>query len=298
MSGARRFEHACLLTPDLGAAVSFFVDGMGLRELGREGGVAYLGAGLDENFDLALREGGTGVEHFALRVEGDEELERHERAARDAGLAVERGAGVGPGELERVAVELVSGHRMEFVTVADHGYQEPYRPRGGPLGASAPLDADHISLVTPAVRPLADQLREVFGLRVSDAIALPDGSGDWMAAWTRIGAFHHDVAILVDDAPGHTLHHLAWNCASIDHLKMCCDRLSALGIKLELGIGRHPVGANLFAYFRDPSGNRMELSAEMATVDDAAEPRLWSSPDDTLDAWSDTFVPESFRSGS
>ncbi len=298
MSGVRRFEHARLRTPDLEAAVAFHTEVMGLTVLGRDERTVYLGAGADDNFDLALTAGGTGVEHFALRAEDADELDRHERAAHDAGLQPERGPGEGPGEVERVSVRLVSGHRMEFVTVADHRYHEPYRPSTGRLGVMDLLDADHINLTGDAVRPLCEQLRDVFGLRVSDLTAPdPDGS-QWLAAWLRVGAFHHDVAVLHDPDPGHTLHHFAWSCASIDHLKLCCDRLATAGVRLELGIGRHPVGANVYAYFWDPGGNRTELSAEMAFVGDGAPPRVWSSPIDTLDAWSEPLVPVSFRTGS
>lgn len=298
MSGVRRFEHARLRTPDLKRAVSFHTEVMGLVELARDERTVYLGAGGDANFDLALTEGGTGVEHFALRADSTAELDAHERAAHDAGLVVERGSGEGPGELEHVSVVLVSGHRMEFVTVADHRYHEAYRPHRGTLGCMDLLDADHLNLTCGDVRALVEQLTSVFGMRVSDATVPGAADGRWLAAWTRLGDFHHDVAALHDDDTSHTLHHFAWSCTSIEHLKFCCDRLASHGIRLELGIGRHPVGANLYVYFWDPSGNRTELSAEMALLDAASEPRLWSSPADTLDAWGEVLPPESFRQGS
>ncbi len=295
MSAPRRFEHARLRVPDLGEATAFYADVMGLLELGRADGTVYLGAGLDTNFDLALVEGGTGIEHFALRADGDAQLEGLERALNLAGVATERPGGDGPGELDVVAFALPPGHRMEFVTVADQRYLEPYRPALPGRGAMGLLDADHINLTAPDARGLAEFLRDTLGFRVSDLIELEDGS--WLGAWTRMGEFHHDLAVLVDPDPAHTLHHLAWTCASIDHVARCCDRLAEAGTRLEIGIGRHPAGANVFAYFLDPSGNRMELSAEMALVDDAMEARVWSSPRDTFDVWGDPVVPDSFRQG-
>jgi catechol 2,3-dioxygenase len=295
MSAPRRFEHARLRVKDLGAARAFYTDVMGLVELGDDDGTVYLGAGLDENFDLAIVGGGTGVEHFAMRVDGDEQLERMQQRAQAAGLATERRAGVGPGEVQAVAFDLPSGHAMEFVTVADHRYLEPYRPAVAGRGAMGLIDADHINLSAPDVHGLADFVRDAFGWRYSDLIDLGDS---WLAAWTRMGEFHHDVAILHTDDATETLHHLAWNCASIDHLKLCCDRLSEAGIRLEIGVGRHPAGSNIFAYFWDPGGNRMELSTEMAVVGDAAEPRVWRSPKETFDVWGDPIVPDSFRRGS
>ncbi len=101
MSGVRGFEHARLRTPNLEVAVAFYREVMGLVALDRDEETVYLGAGADKNFDLALIEGGTGIEHFALRVDRADDLDRHERAAHNAGLAPERGPGEGPGELER-----------------------------------------------------------------------------------------------------------------------------------------------------------------------------------------------------
>lgn len=296
MSAPRRFEHARLRVPALEPAVAFYVEVMGLVELGRDGGTVYLGAGLDTNFDLALVEGGTGLEHFALRADGEEELAALERSARDAGLAAERRGGEGPGEVDAVAFELPSGHRMEFVTVEDQRYLEPYRPALPGRGTMALLDADHINITAPNARGVTELLRDGLGFRLSDVIELEDGS--WLGAWSRLGELHHDVAILLDPDPAHTLHHFAWTCASVGHLARCCDRLSEAGIRLEIGIGRHPAGANAFAYFMDPTGNRMELSAEMALVNDAMPVRMWSSPGDTFDAWGDPVVPDSFRQGT
>jgi catechol 2,3-dioxygenase len=295
MSAPRRFEHARLRVPDVDAATAFYTEVMGLLELGRADRTVYLGAGLDTNYDLALVAGGTGVEHFALRADGDEQLEALERALEAAGVATERHAGEGPGEGETVAFALPSGHRMEFVTVEDQRYLEPYRPAVPGRGAMGLLDADHINLTSPDARGLSEFLRDALGFRISDVIELEDGS--WLGGWTRMGEFHHDVAVLLDPDPAHTLHHVAWTCESIDHLARCCDRLAAAGIRLEIGIGRHPAGANFFAYFLDPSGNRVELSAAMALVNDAMEVRVWSSPRDTFDAWGDPVVPDSFRQG-
>jgi catechol 2,3-dioxygenase len=210
-------------------------------------------------------------------------------------LSTERHAGEGPGEIEAVAFELPSGHRMEFVTVEDHRYLEPYRP-AFPASGMRVLDADHINLCSTDVRGLAEFLRDGLRFRHSDLIEAP-GQG-WLGAWTRMGEFHHDVAVLHSDEPADTLHHFAWTCASVDHLKSCCDQLAAAGLALEVGIGRHPAGANVFAYFWDPGGNRIELSAEMALVDAAATPRVWDSPRGTFDMWGDPVVPDSFRRGS
>jgi catechol 2,3-dioxygenase len=69
------------------------------------------------------------------------------------------------------------------------------------------------------------------------------------------------------------------------------------GLQLEFGIGRHEVGANLFAYFW-VNGNRYELSAEMPRVtDDYSEPMIWEDITKSMTSWRQ-LMPESFKKGS
>jgi catechol 2,3-dioxygenase len=74
--------------------------------------------------------------------------------------------------------------------------------------------------------------------------------------------------------------------------------MAGAGHEIEVGVSRHAVGSNIFAYFRAPDGNRIELSTEMATLDDATETRVNEPDDDTLTAWGGVEAPESFREGS
>ena len=295
MSAPRAFEHAQLRVNDLGAALDFYLGPVGLVEIAREGGVVYLGCGLDENYDVALVGGGTGVEHFAILVSDEAELERHAARLVGAGVRPERRDGREPGQEQGLRFTLPTGHVMELVVAADCRYLVPSRPARGARSGMTLVDVDHINLCSGDVRGLAEFLRDVLDFRFSDLIVLE--SGELFAAWTRYGQHHHDVAIL-PGSPAETLHHLAWTCSSLDHMKLCCDLLSACGLRLELGIGRHPVGSNLFAYFWDPGGNRSELTAEVARLDPTTPTRVWSSPLETLDAWGEPVVPESFRRGS
>jgi catechol 2,3-dioxygenase len=290
------YEHAQLAVDDLGAAVEFCTGPFGLVEIGRQRDAVYLGCGYDDNYDLSLVTGGTGVRHFALRLPSSEHLDELGERSRAAGLEIARSSDAEPGEVDAVSVTLPDGHTLEFVVVADQRYLEPYRPARR-VNAHGPIDNDHISVLTRDVRRSANFLVETFGFRLSDLTEPVDG-GDWFAAWTRMSPGHHDVGFNVATVPGQTLHHVAFAYSGIDHMKVALDALSAAGHRLELGPGRHPVGANLYAYVWTPGGNRFELCAEGAILDPATPTRVWRSIDETLDVWGTPAVPATFGVGS
>jgi catechol 2,3-dioxygenase len=78
MPGVHKFEHAELHVEDLSEALNFYTDVIGLNEMTRQDGTVYLSAGFDENYDVALTEGGTGIAHFAVRVDDQETLNHYE----------------------------------------------------------------------------------------------------------------------------------------------------------------------------------------------------------------------------
>jgi len=290
------YEHAQIGVNDLGAALDFCTGPFGLVEIARQGNAVYLGCGYDDNHDLSLVVGDTGVRHFALRVPSSEDLDAIGERCRTVGLAPERSTDAEPGEVDAVSVALPDGHVIEFVVVADQRYLEPYRPARR-VSAHGPIDNDHISVLSADVRRSAMFLVDTFGFRLSD-VTEPTHGGDWFAAWTRMSPGHHDVGFNVATVSGETLHHVAFAYAGIDHLKVALDVLSAAGHRLELGPGRHPVGANLYAYMWTPGGNRFELCAEGAILDPGTPTRVWRSIDETLDAWGRPAVPTTFSRGS
>lgn len=293
--GSQAYAHATLRVDDLAAAQAFFVDVLGLRELAREDGIVYLGCGYDDNHDLALALGGTGVEEFALGVPDGDALDRIARRLAHAGVDAHRAHDDALGVRDALRFALPGGQRAAFVVTADRRPLETYRP-AHPVSPGAPLDADHINLMAPDVRALTTFLCDVLGFRASDLTVPPDEE-PWLAAWLRRSPGHHDVAISLG-AAGETLHHVAFAYAGIDHLKHALDRLAAAGHRLELGLGRHPVGANLYAYLWTPGGNRIELCAEGAILSDASPTRSWPSMRETLNAWSDAPPPSTFGRGS
>ncbi|WP_435348631.1 VOC family protein [Haloarchaeobius sp. HRN-SO-5] len=298
MSGVKKFEHATLRVEDLDEAVEFYTDVMGLVEIERTDGAVYLGCGLDENYDVGLVEGQTGVEHFAIRLADGEELAHYENRLEDAGVDVERTDGAEPNQVEGVRFSLPSGVDMELVTVADASYHHPTKSVGERRRVT-PRDVDHINLMSWDPDRDREFLETHLDFRMSDKIV--GESGFTIQAWLRFGEFHHDVGISTADNVAYTLHHLSFEMEGFDQIKAFADRLTEKGYQFELGPSRHNAGANNFAYLWTPGGNRIELTAEMATVDEGAEPgvRQINREENTVSNWGGVVPgPEFLEKGS
>ncbi|PTQ51344.1 MAG: Catechol 2,3-dioxygenase [Hydrogenibacillus schlegelii] len=295
----QKVAHAHLRVSDAGKALAFYEEVVGLKEVHKSGDVIYLGLGADDNYDLAIAPGGTGVERFAFQVDSEIDLEHYAKRLQDRGVSVSEVKTDDPGVTGGIRFRLPSGHTMELVLVADRPtYLHPVFTHVKRTRGFAPLDVDHITLQVPVpkLRETAEFLRDVLDFYISDIFQpAPDV---WGAVWTRVGEYHHDMALIGGENPSETLNHLAWQMDGIEHVKKALDYLGQHQIALETGPGRHGVGGNIFAYFWEPGGNRFELSAEMPrTVDRKAPPKIWDNFPKAFSAWGQ-LPPESFAKGS
>lgn len=292
--------HAMLRVPDLGAAVTFHVDVLGLVEIERSQEAVYLSCGADGQYDVALVQGGTGVAHFAFQVEDEADLAYYAQRLLQGNIEVTQTTDAEPGQTKAIRFALPSGHLMELTLIATapsqpYAYPHPAAPAFHRLRGISPLDVDHITLRSTDVETLATFLSEVLGFHLVDARRM--STGTWRAAWLHVSDQHHDLAV-IRGQPGETLDHLAWTVDSIEHMKRAADLLAQVGIRIEVGPGRHSIGGNLFMYFLSPDGNRYELSAEMARVlNTRAEPRFWGDASGLFSPWG-IAPPESFSRGS
>lgn len=292
--------HAELRVPDLGAAIAFHVDVLGLVEIARTPEAVYLGCGADGYYDVALVEGGTGVAHFAFQVEDEADLEYYAHRLAQQDVNVTEATDAEPGEAKAIRFALPSGHSIELVLLSSnpsqrYSYPHAAAPAFHRTRGISPLDVDHITLRSTDVETLARILSETLSFHLVDVRRSSDGA--WRGSWLHVSDQHHDLAI-IRGQPGETLDHLAWTVDSIDHMKRAADLLAQVGIPIEVGPGRHSIGGNLFMYFWAPGGNRYELSAEMAKVlNTSAEPRFWGDAPGLFSPWG-IVPPESFSRGS
>lgn len=300
MTSVSKAEHAKLLVEDIDEAYSFYTDVMGLTEFDRRDGTIYLGCGYDSNFDLAIEEGGTGIEHFAVRVENAETLGEYEDRLQENDVAVERNAETEPNVREAIRFDLPSDHSMELVTVEDNAYWHAADPRTPKSLGIVPKDLDHHNIFTTDIEADVEFLQTNLDFKVSDVVKTE--GGQTMLAFTRYGDFHHDIGLIKTEDPETTLNHIGWQADSVDHMKRFIDTIAQVDVRLEIGISRHNIGDNVFAYFWEPGGNRFEISTEMATLDDSTptETRTITGfmGQEDLSAWGGIDIPESITEGS
>lgn len=288
-------DHVEIGVRDAPRALGFYRDVVGLHDMGSRGETFFLGCGIDDRFDLAVTAGHAGLRHLAVRVDEDA-IDIYAARLSHHGVAFDRRTDAEPGVRGALSFQLPSDHVMELVCCAESSYPKPFRPEVHRQHGAAPLDLDHINLMTGNVQRAAMFLMEVLDFRLSDYTE-PEPN-IWTAAWLRAGEHHHDLAFTRARSADETMHHVAWRMASFEHIKVALDMLAAAGTRIEFGPSRHPVGSNLFAYFWEPGGNRFELSAEGAFVPSHAVAGKWKGPADTLDAWGGGDAPVSFLHGS
>ncbi|GAA0273982.1 VOC family protein [Halobacterium noricense] len=293
MTGLERIDHAKLHVQDLDTAVDFYTSAMGLVELSRRNRTAYLSTGLEGSFDLAVAEGGTGVEHVALRATNEAVVNQFAERLSSHDLDITRTGGTGPGIQESVRFKLPSGVPVEIVSIEEPEYSHADVSDLGRAG-HAPSAIDHIQFFTPDLPADLSFLRDTVGLAVSDIAGPRD---DPEIAFTRCNTFHHDIALKAKPELSHTsLHHFAWGFDSLEHMKVFLDTVTNRGSEFERGIGRHFAGNNLYAYIWEPGGNRFELCAEMAAVRTETVNHVEDYESATT-AWGPS-APPSFETGS
>ncbi|MDX1747175.1 MAG: VOC family protein, partial [Halobacteriales archaeon] len=257
------------------------------------------GCGLDGNYDLAVREGGTGLDHFAIRATRDD-LERYEHRLREAGVDVSRTDGTEPGQVAGIRFELPMGAAMELVTVEDTRYHHVSDPRLPARRPWTPLDADHITFAAKRLRENVRFLEEVLDFNVAEVL---EGDDDWGGAFLHRGSRYHDIGFVTrhirDTAVSEPFHtrHVAWTVASLDHLKQFVDRLVATDRELEVSVHRHYAGDALAAYFWEPGGNRFEVCTEEAPVD-ASAPTSYIDSAQGYTAWGGVNPSGSYDTGT
>lgn len=187
---------------------------------------------------------------------------------------------VTPGISDQGPVADADGNRLDIRVVEDLDEQLPKdQPTLG-----------HLTFQSPD--PLSQQrFYEHLGFELSE------GLGDFFR-WMRCNPVHHTVAFSQGPSPG--LHHIAIELSDRAALVDACDRLAELGQPIEYGPGRHRVGGNLFVYFLDRYGFRIEFFCELARItasDFVAPIHSADARSQTINAWGPQ-PPESFRQPS
>jgi catechol 2,3-dioxygenase len=272
-----RLEHAVIRAGDVEKAVEWYREALGLHELTRDSGLAYLTCGGENGFDLGITSGGAGLDHFSFSVHDLETLRGLEESLGDAGVATEYGTDTEPDIAAALRFAIpVTGHEMELVVRRE---RRPYQLFTERLagGATGPFDINHVTFAGGDVAAFAEFLVRHLGFRLSDVYE-PTPGEPLRFVFLRVGENHHDTGML--PAPRLGLHHVAFLVQDVSALAHFADRIHRMGWRAEAGIGRHLAGHNMYYYVRDPFGNRVELAADIALVTDrGAGIQRWDYPD-------------------
>jgi len=291
-------DHVVIRVRDLEDALRWYRDILGLMVLEERDGAAFLDCGGDAHIDLGLIAGGVGLDHAAFAVPGEAMLVATHQRFTERGVhcsAIEHVPESGIAAAFRVA--LPTSHTFEIVT-RDGTTGYPHPTRWQTAAVHAPTDLSHVTLMVDDVRAAVEFLRDQLDFAVSD-IVQPTVESPWVFAFTRVGENHHDVALALGEGGG-KLPHVAFQVNRVGEIVHFADRLGRFGWKIEAGNGRHGPGGNTFLYVRDPFGNRVEITADVAHVPNRSEPpTVWTGDLSAIfNVWTEEPPPASFAEGT
>jgi len=246
---------------------------------------------------------------FGLRAGAAADLERL-AAARDA--AVEDNPDAGGGK--RVRLTDPAG----FVVDVMHGQTElPALPQRAPIAANPAIGRarlgqpvrlkpapssiariGHVALLVPDFAKAYAFYTEVLGFKASDTYyaGAPENT---VAAFMRCGrgdvfTDHHTLALVTAQDGVARFDHSAFEVVDLDDLAQGHAHLKAKGHQHSWGVGRHIQGSQLFDYWRDPFGNKVEHWTDGDLVNDATPVGRAHVSGDELAQWAPPLTPEFF----
>lgn len=269
--------------PDLEKTQSFLED-FGLTVSARTKEALFArGAGPAHHCYVARRNRRAGFVGAAFRVKSLADLER---------LADAEGSKIetvnDPGGGRRVVLSDPNGFRIEVIfgdeeaalidcrpsplTNTSNNRARVNAPLRTPSGPPVVQRLGHVVLETPYFSRSVDWYASRLGLIPSDVLHL--GSGDPVVAFMRCDrgdepTDHHTVVIGTSLGTG--FNHAAFEVSDIDALAAGEQHLRSKGWKHSWGIGRHLLGSQVFDYWYDPYGDKVEHFTDGDVFDASTE---------------------------
>lgn len=300
--------------PDLGPVRRFLEDfGMVAADDGTRDGVLRMKGAGPRPYLHETCVGEPGFRAIALQADGVEDLER---LAAAIGAAVMPLATPGGGYMvaltdpDGISVEVVAGQKAEPMDIGGRcmprnsllsrdrvNVMHPFRP-----GASAVFRLGHGVLRISDLRRSEAWWKDHFGLLTSDEV-VDDDSGQPVGIFLRCDrgakpSDHHSL-LLAPHGPGAAIgfHHAAYEVLDLDDLMRGRDHMLRQGHRAVWGIGRHVLGGQIFDYWLDPFGNRLEhwTDGDLFTADHPA--RITALSVMRSNHWGDDALPEFYNPG-
>jgi catechol 2,3-dioxygenase len=262
--------HVEIITPKLEESVAFFRDVVGLDEAARHGQSVYMRCWGDYyHHSLILTPGPQpALGHGAWRTHGPEELEAAVASIEAAGTQGEwveeslahgkayRFKGPGGQSLE------IFWEVERYVASPEQRSAYPDRPQRRFSRGISPRQLDHLTIATGDVMRDAHWYRDTLGYRFMGYTSLEHDPNRVVFGVTTTNETSHDLGLGGDFSgiPGR-VHHMAFWMEESEDLLRAADLLIESGTPVEFGPGRHGIGEQMYLYFREPGGMRIELNS-------------------------------------
>lgn len=285
-----------------------FLRDFGLVTTRRDGTALYMrGTGRAPVVYVAELDQASGLRSIALRVRDDEA----QRAQRLPGVSTAYRLDM-PGGGMAVKAEMPGGLYLELVWNITEADPLPDRP-SVPLnfgGDRARVNATqrpaleparvrrlgHVALGVPDAQRCMEWLSAHLGMLVSDTLLVPNAGGV-LGYFMRCDrgsqpADHH--TFLIANLPEHGAHHVSFEVGDLDALHQGHTWLRKRGYLPQWGVGRHLLGSQIFDYWWDPDGNRVEHFTDGDLFDSSVAPGApLEATNESLAIWGPE-VPTSF----
>lgn len=156
-----------------------------------------------------------------------------------------------------------------------------------PKGAAEILKLGHCALISPDPMAEIDWICKTFGFLISDYLIDPESKAP-IAAFLRMNqgqvcTDHHTLAIFPGEKTD--IHHCSFEVEDLDALWLGNQHLARGGHTHHWGIGRHILGSQLFDYWFDPDGNRIEHYTDGDVMNESHVAGALEATDDALALW-------------
>lgn len=296
--------------PDLDTMEQFLLD-FGLRRSIRTAEALYMRAlGTAHHVHITELGDEPATLGFGLRARSADDL---------AKLAAEVGARVEdnpePGGGQRVRFRDPVGYLVDVIhgqsTVAPIAYRDPIPPNPSVgrsrLGRSVRLKPGpsnavrlgHVFIQTTDLKASLEFYTRVLGFKISDTYfaGSPDNT---VAAFLHCGlgqtwTDHHTLGVGAAQDGQNRFDHAAFEVVDLDDVAQGNAYLKAKGYRHAWGVGRHIQGSQIFDYWRDPWGHKVEHWTDGDLVNDDTPVSHAQITPQELAQWAPEFNPEFFQ---
>jgi catechol 2,3-dioxygenase len=295
-------SYVALTTPDVEASVDFYVNQVGLTEVGRDEDGVYLRCWGDYySYSLVITAGDEPALHsMAWRTTSAEALEAAVERIEAAGSVGEWFEGRDIGRAYRFVGPW--GHTMVLHwDVVHHRYTEgdlastfPDRPQRRSRVAGAPRQLDHVTICASDVDAFAQWYRDVFGFRIMARTVLEEAPISVFSVLTT-NEKSHDLGVVLDGSSrAGRVNHFAFWYDTREEMLIAADLLMENGTMIEYGPTIHGIGEQSFLYYRDPSTMRIEInSGGYRNYVPDWEPQTWKTSQGSYDIYRNAGFPRS-----